>query len=88
MSQRRTHSFYESVANTAVGFILSLLVWTFIIVPIWKIPVSMDDNLVITGIFTVFSIARGYVIRRIGNVYSVRQQKQREGAHDHHRTGR
>jgi hypothetical protein len=30
-----------------------------------NIPVTWSQNLIITGIFTVVSVARGYILRRI-----------------------
>lgn len=67
MSQKKSHSLIESCMNTAVGFGVSLVVWMLVIVPVYDIPVTMMENLEITGIFTVVSIIRGYVIRRAGN---------------------
>lgn len=65
--QSHWESFLESSLNVGSGFILALIVWKFIIVPLWGFDVNFSDNLVITGIFTVVSIARGYVWRRIFN---------------------
>lgn len=70
--QRRRTSLIESISNTAVGFGISLTLWTWVIVPVWNLPVSMHDNLVITGLFTVVSIARGYVLRRFYNWMTMR----------------
>lgn len=79
--QKRTHSLIESVGNTAVGFVLSVLTWEFIVKPVWNIHTSFAENLQITAVFTVISIARGYVLRRVGNYFTV-QQKQKEDTHD------
>lgn len=67
MSQKKSHSLLEALCNTASGFIVSMLVWRFIAAPYLGIPVSMQDNLVITGIFTAASIVRGYLWRRLFN---------------------
>jgi hypothetical protein len=40
-------------------------VW--IVVPVWNLPVRPIDNLGITGLFTVVSVIRSYVWRRIFN---------------------
>lgn len=64
MRQHKMDSLMEAVTNTAVGFIISLITWYF--VAKWMgIPMTWTDNLIITGIFTIVSIARGYVLRRI-----------------------
>ena len=63
MKQHRMDSLMEAVTNTALGFVISLITWHF--VAAWMgIPMTMAENLLITGIFTVVSIVRGYVLRR------------------------
>jgi uncharacterized protein YacL len=64
--QKRKHSLIESITNTAIGFIISLLV-QLVIYPILNIPVSIGQNIIITIVFTVVSILRGYFVRRIFN---------------------
>ena len=64
MSQTRTESFVETVINTASGFILSLLVWSYIVAPLYGIEVNQVQNLTITSIFTVSSVLRSYLWRR------------------------
>jgi hypothetical protein len=67
VSQTHVESLIESIVNIASGFIISLVVWSYIVVPIWNIPVSMSENLQITALFTVVSIIRSYVWRRFFN---------------------
>lgn len=66
-------SLMEAVTNTAVGFIISLITWHFVALAM-NIPVTMSQNLIITGIFTVVSIIRGYVLRRIFNGRTIWQE--------------
>ena len=61
--QARVDSFMESVTNTAIGFVLSLVTWHFVAM-LFGIPMALSTNLQITAIFTVVSIARQYVLRR------------------------
>lgn len=61
--QTKTHSFYEALSNTAIGFLISLAA-TFVIFPLVGLPTSPGQNLAITCFYTVISIVRGYVIRR------------------------
>lgn len=67
--QKRKHSLIESVTNTAVGFIVSLLI-QLAIYPLLKIPVRFEQNLIITTVFTIASIGRGYFVRRYFNFKS------------------
>jgi len=65
--QTKKNSLFESVVNTLTGFLVSLLI-QFIIYPALKIPVSLNQNIFITVIFTGASIVRGYFIRRLFNL--------------------
>jgi len=65
--QSRLGSLIEQLLNTGSGFVLSLLTWEFIVKPVWHIQTNFAENLTITLLFTVISIARGYVVRRFFN---------------------
>jgi len=67
MSQSKKHSLVEQLLNVGSGWLLSLLVWTFLIAPIYNLPTTFVDNLGITVIFTFISIIRGYFWRRYFN---------------------
>lgn len=67
MRQTRLESLVEASLNTASGFVLSLIVWRWIVAPLMRLPLDMASNLVITSIFTVVSILRSYVWRRFFN---------------------
>jgi hypothetical protein len=67
MHQTRIESLIEQCASTATGFAVSLAFWTLVVVPVWRLPVTMGQNVVITICFTVLSVARGYVWRRFFN---------------------
>lgn len=64
--QKRKHSLIEAITNTAAGFIVSFLI-QIVIYPIMDIPVRFSQNIIITCVFTLASILRGYIIRRIFN---------------------
>lgn len=64
--QTKKFSLIESVSNTLIGFIISLLI-QLIIYPALGIPVTFSQNVIITFIFTAVSILRGYIVRRIFN---------------------
>ena len=68
--QSKKHSFIESISNVISGLLLSWLAWHLIISPIFNIYPSNQDIFIISVIFTVISIARSYVIRRIFNKFN------------------
>jgi len=67
--QKRKHSLIEAITNTSVGFIISFLI-QIIMYPIMDIPVRFSQNIIITIIFTIASILRSYIIRRVFNYYN------------------
>ena len=67
MTQKRTTSLLESCLNVGSGFVISLIVWECVIEPLWNIEKSLAENIGITGVFTVISIARGFLWRRLFN---------------------
>lgn len=67
MKQTRLESLIETNTNIAIGFVVALTFWTFVIVPVYELPVSFIQNIEITGWFTLLAIARGYVVRRVFN---------------------
>lgn len=67
MKQSKLESLVEACLNTGLGFFVSLAVWLWIVSPMFGIPVSLGTSFAITSVFTVSSIARGYVVRRFFN---------------------
>lgn len=66
MSQSKKHSIIESITQTLIGLITSLLI-QLILYPLLNITVTFSQNLIITFVFFVASIIRGYLVRRIFN---------------------
>lgn len=64
--QSRKHSLLEALLNTASGFVTSLLT-QWLVFPWFKFYPSLQENLSLTAIFTIVSIVRSYVWRRIFN---------------------
>jgi hypothetical protein len=64
--QSKRKSLTEAITNTIAGFVVSFAI-QLIIYPLMNIPVRFEQNVIITLIFTVASIGRGYAIRRIFN---------------------
>ena len=67
MKQSKLESLVEASLNTASGFVVSLLVWQWLVAPIYGLPIDWGMNFGITIIFTVVSILRSYVWRRVFN---------------------
>lgn len=63
MSQSRIHSLLETCASIGIGFVASVVI-TALVMPAYGHAVSLGDNIQITAIFTVASVARGYWVRR------------------------
>lgn len=63
MKQSKLSSLAETCLSIAIGFVVSLVI-TALVLPRYGYPVTWGDNMQITGIFTVASIIRGYLVRR------------------------
>jgi len=61
--QTKKHSIIESITQTIIGLGTSILIQV-ILYPIMGIPVTFSQNLIITSVFFIVSIIRGYLIRR------------------------
>ena len=62
--QSRVMSFVESVANVIVGYGVAV-VTQILIFPIFGLHTTLAQNLKMGAVFTVVSIARSYVFRRL-----------------------
>lgn len=62
--QSKVESLIESFVNTFSGWLISFLLWSFVIGPIFNVNTSMLENAGITIIFTIVSIIRSYYWRR------------------------
>jgi hypothetical protein len=62
--QSRKVSFIEAVLNTALGFVVSLCLWFFVVIPFLDMPMRAGQGLAVVSLFTAASIARGYLVRR------------------------
>lgn len=72
--QTKKYSAFESIANVAVGFGVSFIA-NIIVLPWFGFKVSVKDAFGIGLIFTVISIVRSYLLRRIFNWVTVRYGK-------------
>lgn len=63
-SQTRRMSLVESIANTGAGFALSLLIQLSLF-SLMSIETTTTQNLLMSGVFTLASLVRGYLMRRL-----------------------
>ena len=66
MTQSRTMSAAESVANVVIGYTIALATQVVVFNAL-AIPVSFGQNLWIGAVFTVVSLIRSYLLRRFFN---------------------
>ena len=66
MNQTKIHSIIGSLTQTIIGLVTSIIVQV-IIYPLMDIPVTFKQNLIITAVFFIVSIVRGYIVRRYFN---------------------
>lgn len=64
--QSRKQSIMETLVGVAIGFAVSMGLCV-VVYPLFGHSFSVVQNLWITVIFTVASIARGYLVRRMFN---------------------
>ncbi len=68
MRQNKRKSLIETLVQTVLGLFVSFIIQIFIY-PILDIPVTINQNIIITIVFFIASVLRGYLIRRIFNKF-------------------
>ena len=64
MKQSRAMSMIEALANVAVGYGVAVLT-QIAVFPLFGLSVTLVQNLMMGGLFTVVSIIRSYTLRRV-----------------------
>ena len=64
--QSKKRSFIEAVTNVLVGYLVAVIS-NIIVLPLFGYQVSLFDGFAIGVVFTVISLIRSYVIRRLFN---------------------
>ena len=64
--QSRVSSLLEAGLNVVAGIVLSFLL-QLVLFEAMGITASLSQNLVLTGAFSILSLVRGYVLRRLFN---------------------
>lgn len=64
MKQSRGTSFFKSLISTVVGFAVAMVA-NALVLPLFGYTPTLSENVVLTTIYTVISIARGYALERL-----------------------
>lgn len=72
--QKKSHSFAEAIFNIAIGFFISMAA-NMIVLPWFGFKVSLSSAFNIGVIFTIISIVRSYILRRLFNRIMLWQAK-------------
>ena len=64
MKQTRLMSLVESVANVIVGYGVAV-VTQILIFPVFGLQTTLGQNLAMGGVFTIVSLARSFLLRRL-----------------------
>lgn len=64
--QTRRRSFTEACANTALAYIVGLAT-QYLAFPVFGIHINHASHFGIAAVFTVVSVARNYIVRRLFN---------------------
>lgn len=67
MSQSRLGSMIEAGANVAIGYGVAVAAQV-VVFPWFGLQASLSDNLMIGAVFTVVSLVRSYILRRVFNL--------------------
>jgi len=67
MTQTKAKSIQEVLVNVGTGFVVSYLLWLFVVPVLFDVETSAGQGIGITGLYTAASIGRGYIVRRVYN---------------------
>lgn len=73
--QTKTASLFETCTGVIIGFGVALLT-QIVVFPLFNLDTTFEDNIQIASIFTVVSVIRGYLIRRLFNWLQPKEQRQ------------
>ena len=63
MLQTKRQSLIETLTNVAIGYLISFIA-NMLVLPLFGYNINLTDGVLISIIFTIISIVRGYVVRR------------------------
>lgn len=68
MTQSKKNSLFEAFTNVLIGYLVAVIA-NLLILPLFGYNVTVADSFSIGVAFTLVSLGRSYVIRRIFNQY-------------------
>jgi len=68
--QSKLDSLLESLTNITIGFTVATIS-NFIVLPMFGYDVTAGDSILIAIVFTIISLVRSYIIRRVFNKLNV-----------------
>ena len=71
MKQSRTMSLVESVANIGVGYGIAVVVQV-VVFPLFGIEIGLGEHPAIGALFTIVSVVRSFMLRRLFEAIRVR----------------
>lgn len=71
MKQTRTMSLVESLANVAVGYGVAVIT-QIVVFPLFGLTTTLAENMAMGAIFTIVSIARSFMLRRLFEAVRIR----------------
>lgn len=72
--QTKKHSLIEAFVNVAVGYSVAVTSQV-IIFPMYEVHITLEANLLIGVWFTLISLIRSYVLRRLFNLKTIKALK-------------
>lgn len=69
MTQSKLGSLVEALTNIVIGLGVGF-VSNIVVLPLFGYHVSLTDGFLISVVFTVISLVRSYVVRRVFNKYN------------------
>ena len=69
--QSRQMSLIEAIANIAVGYFVAVAM-QIVAFPLFGFDASLEENLALGGLFTIASLCRSYLLRRIFEALRIR----------------
>ena len=72
--QSKKHSIIESCTNIIIGYFVALGS-QLIILPSFDVHITFKENLLMGVYFTLISLTRSYVLRRVFNSITIRRYK-------------
>ena len=74
--QSRLHSIAETISNLVAGFFIQLVIYLWVLPKFMGITITPRQSVDLYIIFTVISVLRQYVVRRMFNWVDVRRERE------------